>query len=88
MDALPWPSVTVATLGYVLFGWVAWTVLRAVIRGDLVPRREVDAKDREIAHLRQANVEQGRQLSLLQDEALPTTVHVLKALHAAAEEAE
>lgn len=86
IENLPWPAITAASGGWALFGWLAWMVMRKLISGDLATRREVDNKDREISALRDANREQGKQLSLLLDEALPTTVNVLQALHRAAEE--
>lgn len=86
MDALPWPAITAASGGWVLFGATAWLVLRKIIRGDLVPSREVDAKDRQIAFLQAANGEQAKQLNLVLSEAMPTTNAVLRALRDAAEE--
>lgn len=86
MEGLPWPAITAASGGWVLFGWLAWRVLTKLTNGDLITRREADAKDQENAALRAANAEQGKQLSLLLSEALPTTNAVLQALHRAAEE--
>lgn len=86
MDALPWPAITVASGGWVLFGSLAWLVLRSVVKGTFVPGREVEAKDRQIKFLQDANREQGKQLSLVLGEAMPTTNAVLRALRDAAEE--
>lgn len=86
IENLPWPAITAATGGWALFGWLAWRVLARLTNGDLVTRREVNAKDQEISALRSANLEQGKQLSLVLGEAMPTTNAVLRALHQAAEE--
>jgi hypothetical protein len=86
IDGLPWPAITAASGGWVLFGWLAWRVLSKLTSGDLVTRREVDAKDQEIAALQATSKEQGKQLSLVLGEAMPTVNAVLGALHRAAEE--
>lgn len=86
MDTLPWQALSAASGGWVLFGLLAWLVLRKLIAGDLVTRREVDAKDHVITLQADTIREQGKQLSLVLGEAMPTVNTVLRALHQAAEE--
>lgn len=86
MGDLPWPAITAASGGWALFGWLAWSVLRRLMNGDLVPRREVDAKDKQIAAQDATIKEQGKQLSLVLGEAMPTTNALMRALHEAAED--
>jgi len=85
-EALPWPAITAASGGWALFGWLAWMVLRKVMSGDLETRRVSEAKDKQIAAQEQTIREQGKQLSLLLGEAMPTVNTVLRALHERAEE--
>lgn len=87
MESLPWPTITVAGGGWTLFGLLAWLVMRKLVSGDLLTRREGDAKDDEIKALRQSNHELLEQNGLMLREALPTTNAVLTALREAAEEA-
>lgn len=42
MDALPWPAITAASGGWLLFAGVAWLVIRKLVSGDLVPRATLD----------------------------------------------
>lgn len=86
IEGVPWQAISAASGGWILFGWLAWRVLSKLTSGDLVTRRELDAKEQETAALRAANTEQGKQLSLLLGEAMPTVNTVLHALKQRAEE--
>lgn len=86
MDNIPWLTISGATGGWVLFGFLAQLVLRKMISGDLLTRREADAMQTEINALREANQELLRQNGLLLRESLPTTNAVLAALHNAVED--
>lgn len=81
MDGLPVGLVNgigVVTV-VVIVGWMIAT-------GRLVTRREADAMNATITAQRSQLDEQGRQLTLVLNEAMPTTNAVLKALHRAAED--
>lgn len=43
MEQFAWPQITVASGGWVLLGWVLWLLIRKLVSGDLVTRREADA---------------------------------------------
>ena len=55
METLPWQGLTAAAGGWMLFGALAWLVLRKLLSGDLLTRREADAKDAETLRLRESN---------------------------------
>lgn len=55
MESLPWPAVG-AGAGWVAFFTLAFLVLRALVKGDLIPRstheREMDAKEHDATEWR------------------------------------
>ncbi len=87
MDPTAWiqPDTAAAAGGWVLFAALAWLVLRKMISGDLVTRREADAKDEQIFRLRESNDHLHEQLGKALT-ALEVVNDVLPAFRAAAEE--
>lgn len=85
MESLPWQGLTAAAGGWVLFGSLSWLVLRKFIAGDIITRREADAKDAEVLRLRESNDYLQEQLgeSL---KALTVASDAIAGLRAAAEE--
>lgn len=48
MDAIPWQTLTAAGGGWALFGATVWLVIRKLISGDLMTRREGEALETRI----------------------------------------
>ena len=88
MEALPWPAITAATGGWALFGLLSWRLFTMMMNGTLVPQREVDAKDKEIGHLRSIVSELSKQQSLVLGSSVPTTTSLLELLKERVEEAD
>lgn len=81
MEAVPWPQVGVAGLGWFIAGMCLW----GLFTGRFVTRREADlaadriqAQDKIIAELTHQN-------GMLLNSAIPTVDAVLNALHEAAD---
>lgn len=85
MDGLPWPAITAATGGWFLAFGVLWTWFRKVSSGDLVTRREVDAKDAESLRLRESN-DRLLEITGAQTTSLAKLSDAFDAFRAAAEE--
>lgn len=66
IDGLPWPaSVGLTITGWALAGSIAWLVIRKLISGELVTRREADGLETRAVKAEEANehlVEQNTQL--------------------------
>lgn len=80
IEGIAWPTVGVAGAGWLL----ASICVLMIFRGQLITRREAEAKDRTIEAQQRTIDEQGRQLSLMLGESMPTVNNVLTALHKAA----
>lgn len=85
MEEVPWLTITAAGGGWTLFGGLAWLVLRGMLSGTLLTRREADAMEKRIETQQSTIDELTRQNGLLVREALPLTNSVLSALKQAAE---
>ena len=85
MDSLPWPAITAATGGWLLAFGVLWTWFRKMSSGDLVTRREVDAKDTESLRLRESN-DRLLEINGAQTAAVSKLADAFDAFRAAAEE--
>ena len=88
MEQLPWPTITAASGGWLLFGAVLWLVIRKLISGDLLTRREADGMEREIADLRATKSELLAQNGLMLREQWPQQSALMNAVRRAAEEAQ
>lgn len=82
---IPWPALAGAGAGWTLFGALAWAVMRGLLSGTILTRREADAMQNRITYLEEENAELARQNGLMLREALPVTNSVLTALRQAAE---
>lgn len=84
LDGIPFDALGQAA-GWPLFAALAWLVIRAIVRGDLVTRREADAKDRRIDALEALTVTKDKTIADF-TEAVETSNAITKALVEVAEE--
>lgn len=85
MESFPWPAITAAGGGWLLFGTLGMMVFRGLLSGNLLTKREADAMSARIQYLEKENEELTRQNGLMLHESLPVTNSVLTALRQAAE---